>query len=161
MNDKLKSYKSIITVKNNELDLINRKHKDFTDEIKKDVEKNKKIISENIFLKETMQKHHVTLKSTICILLDVLEILITQKTIPVNSNFTKSLSVTQYTGQHGENNSNISIDMYDSYNNEEEKKSNLIEQILNIIMVKISYLKKTFNIDFDKELQKYLYIKIE
>jgi hypothetical protein len=72
----------------------------------------------------------------------------------VNPNITKSLSVTQNTAQQGDNNSNISIDMYDSYNNEEEKKSNLIEQIQNVIIAKVSYIKKTFNIDFEKEIQK-------
>ena len=140
-------------MKNNEVEIINKKHKDILDELKKDVERNKKTVLENRSLKDSVNKHNVT--STINILIDVIEILITQKMIPINPNFTKSLSVSQNTGQQGENNSNISIDMYDSYNNEEEKKSNLVEQILSVIMVKMSYLKKTFNLDFDKEIQRY------
>lgn len=142
-------------MKNNEVELINRRHKDIIDDIKKDVEKNKKLSSENLTLKETIQKYNIIVKSTITILLDILEILITQKNIPPSQNFTKSFSVTQNTVQQGENNSNISIDMYDSYNNEEEKKMNLIEQMQNVIIAKISYIKKMFNIDFDKEIQKY------
>jgi hypothetical protein len=141
-------------MKNNEVELINRKHKDILDEIKSDVNKNKKMASENLSLKETIQKYNIIVKSTITILLDILEILITQKNPPPSQNFTKSFSVTQNTVQQGDNNSNISIDMYDSYNNEEEKKSNLIEQMQNVIIAKISYIKKVFNIDFDKEIQK-------
>ena len=141
-------------MKNNEVELINKKHKEILDEIKKDVDRNKKIINENLYLKESLQKHNITIKSTISILLDILEMFINQKTVHTNPNVTKSLSVTQNTGQQAENNSNISIDMYDSYNNEEEKKSSLVEQIQNVIIAKISFLKKTFNIDFDREIMK-------
>jgi hypothetical protein len=141
-------------MKNNEVELINRKHKDIFDEIKRDIDKNKKMASENLSLKENIQKYNIIVKSTITILLDILEILITQKNPLPSQNFTKSFSVTQNTVQQGDNNSNISIDMYDSYNNEEEKKSNLIEQMQNVIIAKISYIKKVFNIDFDKEIQK-------
>lgn len=142
-------------MKNNEVELINKKHKEILDEIKKDVEKTKKLANENLSLKESLQKHNITLKSTIIILLDVMDILFSMKSTAHNPYFTKSLSVTQNTAQQADNNSNISIDMYDSYNNEEDKKSNLIEQIQNVVLAKMAYIRKTFGIDFDKELQKY------
>ena len=142
-------------MKNNEIELINKKHREFFDEIKKDSEKNKKFASENLSLKEISQKQNITIKSTITILLEVLDILISQRSNPINHNLIKSLSVTQNTGQQGEiNNNSYSMDIYDSYNNEEEKKTNIIEQIQNVIIAKIAYIKKTFNIDFDKEIQK-------
>ena len=142
-------------MKNNEIELINKKHREFFDEIKKDSEKNKKLASENLSLKEISQKQNITIKSTITILLEVLDILISQRSNPINHNLIKSLSVTQNTGQQGEiNNNSYSMDIYDSYNNEEEKKTNIIEQIQNVIIAKIAFIKKTFNIDFDKEIQK-------
>jgi len=136
------------------VELINRKHKEIIEEMKKDVDKSKRLVGENLTLKESVQKQNIMMKSTITILLDVVDILLTHRGIPPNPNITKSFSVTQNANQQGENNSNYSLDMYDSYNNEEDKKINIIEQIQSILTAKIAYIKKVFNLDFDKELSK-------
>ena len=55
----------------------------------------------------------------------------------------------------------MSIDIYDSYNNEgsfifnlEDKKSMLIDQIYNIVNAKLIYIKNHLNIDIEKEFDK-------
>ena len=138
-------------MKKNEIEMINKKFREIIDKFNKDLEDSKKKYSEYTFFKELNDKLNLCLKSTINILIEILGIVIVQKIKSVNYNNRNSINT----------NNSMSIDIYDSYNNEgsfifnlEDKKSMLIDQIYNIVNAKLIYIKNHLNIDIEKEFDK-------
>jgi hypothetical protein len=109
LNDKLESLKKLNLMKRNEVEMIDKKYREIIDKYNMDLEELKKGSVEQIFLKESNEKLTMCLKSTINILVDILGIVLTQKIISSSNNLRNSVNNT---------NNSMSLDIYDSYNNE-------------------------------------------
>jgi len=92
------------------------------------------------------QKYNILFRSTLTSLIDLIEILISNK--PFNTNGDSVIKAN--------NNENISfsIDIFDPYNCEDDKRSFFIEQIINLLLTKIKYIQNNLGFNLDKEISK-------
>ncbi len=142
LDEKVKSLNQIQTFYSNENDILKSKLTDLQDDYKKDLENVKKYKSELNQIKMLNIKFSQNLKSTVMNLLDIIELLLS----PRGNNPKQSLL-------YNENNS-YSIDIYDSYNNEEERRNIIFDQIQNLLISKFNIMKKILSINLDSEIEK-------
>jgi hypothetical protein len=147
LQEKIKTLKQVVNIKNSESELIKSKYNDIAEEYKKEIEKMKKSSSDYIHLKESFNKQNLYVKSTLSILIDLMEFLISAR------NF-NNLVQRQSTNNPENISASYSIDIYDSYNNEEERKGIEIDQIQGLLLTKLNIIKKNIGIDLDKEMER-------
>lgn len=137
--EKIKTFKILQNARCNEIEFLKAKYYETFDNYKKEIEQNKSIKAE-IFKRDNFIKR---LKNSFenCInkIIDVVELLLTNKT---NKNVTTQLE-----------NLSCSIDIYDSYNYEEEKKNTLQEQIQQLMFSKLDNLKKQYDLNLESALE--------
>ena len=92
------------------------------------------------------KKVNILFSLTLTSLIDLIEILISNK--PFNTNGDSVIKAN--------NNENISfsIDIFDPYNCEDDKRSFFIEQIINLLLTKIKYIQNNLGFNLDKEISK-------
>ena len=156
LNEKLKKFKSLFSYNEKKTEMIKKNYQDIIENIKKNNEKlikgsRKNSIADtktkiqienlNIINNEKNKKVEVYLSSTLSILLEVIELFLQKQ--PRDSVLRT-------------NNENISysIDIYDSYVNDDEKRGTLIDQIQSIIMSKLKFLKIATGLNLEKEISK-------
>jgi hypothetical protein len=95
----------------------------------------------------TFQQSHIQnyFTSTLNILLDILELFIMQK-----PSYTTRDSVLRTNTE----NISYSIDIYDSYNNDDDRRVTLVEQIQSIVLSKLKFLSVALNLILEKEISK-------
>ncbi len=87
------------------------------------------------------------LQSTLGILLDMIEIFVSNRSGMQRDSVLKTIS------NHDISSSSIErFDMYDSYNIEDDRRSYIIDQITQILISKLKYLQVVLNIDLEKEI---------
>lgn len=142
LNEKIKCLNQNQVFYTNENDILKSKLTDLQEDYKKDLENLKKYKQELNQAKNLNIKFTQNIKSSINILLDIVEIFLSPRSInPKQSTI------------YNENNS-YSIDIYDSYNNEEERRNIVFDQIQNLLISKFNIMKKTLNVNFDVEIEK-------
>jgi len=142
LNEKMKSLNQTHIFYSNENDILKSKLTDLQDDYKKDLENMKKYKSEVNQLKILNMKFNQNIKSSINTMLDIIEMFLS----PRGNNIKQSLI-------YNDNNS-YSIDIYDSYNNEEERRNIIFDQIQNLLISKFNIMKKVLNVNFDLEIEK-------
>jgi hypothetical protein len=153
LNEKIKTMKQVILMKTDENEMIKSNYSEIIEEYKKESEKARKLHSEFNSMRETINKQSFHLNSIISIMTDLIEIFISSRSPYVfgNSHIMTRQSITT-------NNENISatdIDVYYSYNNDDDRRNTLIEQIQALLVAKLSVIKKTLpNMDIDKEIER-------
>lgn len=143
LSSKVKTYEQLMQIKDNENEIIKNKYAEILEEYKREIEKVKKTNSDFCALKDKFSKNNKNIKSTLCILLEILEILLSS-TKQVYYNKEKSLI----------DNISCSIDIYDSYNNDEERRGSIIDQIQSLLLSKLNNIKRTSKIDLEKEIER-------
>jgi hypothetical protein len=157
MNEKITTMKKIIHMKKEENDMIRSQYTEMIEDYRKEIDKLKKINfkikleEENLngANRETkpvkIQNSHLnqTIKSTLNILLDLLEIFIAPR-----QNFARqSINVENISASY-------SMDIYDSYNNDEERRYTMIEGIQGLLVAKLTVMKKNLQLDLEKEIER-------
>jgi len=153
LNEKIKTLKQVIIMKTDENEMIKSNYSEIIEECKKESEKVRKIHSEYISMKDIINKQSYHLNSIISIMIELIEIFVSSKSPYAfgNSNIMTRQSITI----NNENVSATDIDVYYSYNNDEDKRNTLIEQIQGFLVAKLSMIKKSLhNVDIDKEIEK-------
>ena len=143
LNEKIKSLNQVQIFYCNENDILKSKYTDLQEDYKKYLENIKKIKHELNQYKTQTAKLTQNLKSSLNTLLDVVELLLS----PRSTNTNKQSII------YNENIS-YSMDIYDSYNNEEEKRIVIFDQIQSLILSKFNFMKKILNLNFDAEVEK-------
>jgi hypothetical protein len=146
--EKVKTLKQIIQMKNSENDLIKGKYQEMIDEYKKEIEKVKKNNIDAGMLKLQNNKLQHYLKSTVGMFVDIVEIFLTQHSIGIGNKTKQSILV---------DNNSYSIDIYDSYTDNEDRKGLIMDQIQALLLSKLAFMKKNLNMEgvtFEKELEK-------
>jgi hypothetical protein len=153
LNEKIKTLKQVIIMKTDENEMIKSNYSEIIEECKKESEKVRKIHSEYISMKDIINKQTYHLNSIISIMTELIEIFVSSKSPYAfgNSNIMTRQSITI----NNENASATDIDVYYSYNNDDDKRNTLIEQIQGLLVAKLSMIKRSFhNVDIDKEIEK-------
>lgn len=70
----MKSLRNIIKLKNQEIELLNKNHKEIMDKFVSDSQNYQKLNAEYYLLQESFKKIHKTFKSTINIMVDIIDI---------------------------------------------------------------------------------------
>lgn len=145
LNEKNNTLNNIINIKSTECDILKNKYTNLIEELKQEnsllKQKTEKEIQK---LKETSEKQIHSINSLISITIELCDILLSKQTTITNSRCNLS-----------NNNNECSLDVYDSFNCDEERKNSLIEQIQSLILSKIFSIKRSFNINIDqKEIDK-------
>ena len=158
LNEKMKSLNEIISIKETENEMFKSKYTSFMNELKTEITYLKNSNLELKKFKLLYDKMGITLKSLIKLLTDMFEFFLFNipRTNSVRSNKSYTLSNLN-TNNNNNNNSKFesSIDIYDSFNNEEERKIQLISQIQGLILSKYKSIQNTFsNISIEKEIDK-------
>lgn len=101
----------------------------------------------NSFEPQPSQQSHIQncFTSSLNILLDILELFILQK-----PSYTTRDSVLRTNTE----NISYSIDIYDSYNNDDDRRVTLVEQIQSIVLTKLKFLSAALNLNLEKEISK-------
>jgi len=142
LNEKIKSLNQTQIFFSNENDILKSKLTDLQEDYKRDLENMKKYKSELNQLKIINKKFSQNTKSAVNTMLDIIELFLS----PRSNNPKQSLL-------YNDNNS-YSIDIYDSYNNEEERRNVVFDQIQNLLISKLSIMKRILNVNFDQEIDK-------
>jgi cell division protein FtsB len=100
----------------------------------------------NFKLEEKLKQAKTYLISTLNIMIEIIEMFLQQK--PPNTHRDSVLLKTQT------ENISYSIDIYDSYNNDDERRNTYIEQIQSVIISKIKFLQSIFEISLEKEISR-------
>jgi hypothetical protein len=153
LQEKIKTLKQVINMKNNENELVKSKYVEIIEEYKKEVDKMKKINSEYTQIRDSNVKQNCYIKSVVSVMIDMMEFLIAPRT----SNYANSNFITrQSMNNNYDNISNTSeIDIYCSYNNDEDKRGIIIEQIQGLLVAKLNVMKKNVvNLDLEKEIER-------
>lgn len=151
LNEKIKTLKQVITMKTSENDLIKHEYTDMVDEYKREIEKMKKLNSDLSQIKENSSKQSIYVKSTISVLIDLLELFVS----PRNNLYAReSSSAINRQSLQLNNSASYSIDVYDSYNNDEERRGTMVDQIQGLLIAKLNVIKKNLNLDLEREIEK-------
>jgi hypothetical protein len=147
------------------LDLININEKNFKEKEKdSDIDKDKENdnnynsnnnntyinnnnLTERNIIKKLKQKYNLLFKSTLSALIDIIEILIINKPSNVNGDSVNKVN-------NNENIISFSIDIFDPYYCEDDKRAFFIDQIINILLTKIKYIQNYSGFNLDKEISK-------
>jgi hypothetical protein len=154
LNEKISTMKKIVHMKKEENDMIRTQYTDMIEDYRKEIDKLKKINFKYKLDEETLNGANreskpaklplnQSIKSTLNILFDLLEIFIAPR-----QNFTRqSINVENISASY-------SMDIYDSYNNDEERRYTMIEGIQGLLVAKLSVMKKNLQLDLDKEIER-------
>ena len=137
-------------MKNTENELLTNKYSNLISDLKQDnlylKEKYERDIKN---IKEMNEKQIVVIKSLINFSIEVFELLMNISYNNIYQKNTLNQSQSNYKSINNSRNNNtaeLSIDIFDSNGNDEEKKIILIEQIKDLFLSKISFIKKHLNI---------------
>lgn len=147
LNEKNNTLNNIINIKNTECDILKNKYTSLIDELTQE-NQNLKQKNENDSSKyqETIDKYYHALNSLVNIVIDICDLMLSKPPAITNSHTNLSTN---------NNNNDFSLDVYDSFNCDEDKRTSLIEQIQSIILAKVASLKKAFGLGIDqKEIDK-------
>lgn len=154
LNEKLKTSRSQIQFNEKKADMIKCKYQEMIDAYKKEVDRLKK--NEHTYhhnannkqknpYEEKYKQVEIFLNSTLIILLEVIEMFMSQKSSYARDSVLRTASNVE---------ASYSIDIYDSYNNDEEKRNTLIDQIQSIVLSKLKYLQIVLKLNLEKEINK-------
>ena len=145
LNEKNNTLNNIINIKNTECDILKNKYTNLIEELKQENMLQKQKTEKEIQkLKEINEKQFHSINSLISITIELCDILLSKQTTITNSRCNLS-----------NNNNECSLDVYDSFNCDEERRNSLIQQIQSLILSKIFSIKRSFNINIDqKEIDK-------
>ena len=153
LTEKNKSLNNILEMKNTENELLTNKYSNLISDLKQDnlylKEKYERDIKN---IKEMNEKQIVVIKSLINFSIEVFELLMNisfnniyqKNTLNQSQSNCKSIN-----NSRNNNTAELSIDIFDSNGNDEEKKIILIEQIKDLFLSKINSIKKLLNINID------------
>ena len=148
LNEKIQSQNEIINIKENENKLYKEKYSSFIEDLKSD---NIKLKQNNIDIKKCNDRFSYAFKNLLNTFIDLIEFIIgnfssRSRSIRSSKSCNKNITNSKYES---------SIDIYDSFNTDEEKKNQLLIQIKNIILIKVKYFQSIFtNQSFEKEIEK-------
>ncbi len=156
LNEKMKSLNEIISIKETENEMYKNKYTSFMNELKNEISHLKNTNNDLKKFKSLYDKMRITFKSIIKLLTDMFEFFLfhNPRTNSVRSN--KSYTMSNMNTNNNNNNSKyeFSIDIYDSFNNEEERKIQLISQIQGLILSKYKSIQNNFSISIEKEIDR-------
>ena len=148
LNEKIQSQNEIINIKENENKLYKEKYSSFIEDLKSD---NLKLKQNNIDIKKCNDKFSYAFKNLLNTFIDLIEFIIgnfssRSRSIRSSKSCNKNINNSKYES---------SIDIYDSFITDEEKKNQLLIQIKNIILIKVKYFQSIFiNQSFEREIEK-------
>ncbi len=148
LNEKIQSQNEIINIKENENKLYKEKYSSFIEDLKSD---NLKLKQNNIDIKKCNDRFSYAFKNLLNTFIDLIEFIIgnfssRSRSIRSSKSCNKNINNSKYES---------SIDIYDSFNTDEEKKNQLLIQIKNIILIKVKYFQSIFiNQSFEREIEK-------
>ena len=148
LNEKIQSQNEIINIKENENKLYKEKYSSFIEDLKSD---NIKLKQNNIDIKKCNDRFSYAFKNLLNTFIDLIEFIIgnfssRSRSIRSSKSCNKNINNSKYES---------SIDIYDSFNTDEEKKNQLLIQIKNIILIKVKYFQSIFiNQSFEREIEK-------
>ena len=132
LNEKNNTLNNIINIKNTECDILKNKYTNLIEELKQENMLQKQKTEKEIQkLKEINEKQIHSINSLISITIELCDILLSKQTTITNSRCNLS-----------NNNNECSLDVYDSFNCDEERRNSLIEQIQSLILSKIFSIKR-------------------
>lgn len=141
LNEKNSTLNNLISIKDTEIEVMKNKYtniiNDMTQENKTLREKNDQNMTK---FKETNDKQIDALRSFLSLVIDLIDIMILPRVGPTNNNIISN-----------NNGVECSLDVYDSFNCDEDRKTSLIDQIQSILMAKISKITKMFKITLDQK----------
>lgn len=152
LNEKIKTFKQVVNMKSQENDLIRSKYSEMIEEYKIEIEKLKKVGSEHRTMCDIVNKQNTSLKSTLGIMIDLMEIFIAPRFS--NTNNTNINTLTRQSMNVENISASYSIDIYDSYHNDEERRCTMIEQIQGLLVSKLNVMKKNLGLNLDKEIER-------
>ena len=148
LNEKIQSQNEIISIKENENELYKKKYSSFIEDLKSE---NIKLKQNNNELKKNNEKYLYAFKNLLNTLIDLIEFMygnFSSRSRSIRSSKSCNKLI---------NNSKLesSYDIYDSFNTDEEKKNQLLNQIKNIILIKLKFFQSIFiNQSFEREIEK-------
>ena len=148
LNEKIKSQTEIINIKDNENKLYKEKYSSFIEDLKSD---NLKLKQNYTDIKKSNDRFSYSFRNLLNTFIDLIEYIIgnfssRSRSIRSSKSCNKNITNSKYES---------SIDIYDSFNTDEEKKNQLLIQIKNIILIKVKYFQSIFtNQSFEKEIEK-------
>ena len=148
LNEKIQSQIEIINIKDNENKLYKEKYSSFIEDLKSD---NIKLKQNNIDIKKCNDRFSYAFKNLLNTFIDLIEFIIgnfssRSRSIRSSKSCNKNINNSKYES---------SIDIYDSFITDEEKKNQLLIQIKNIILIKVKYFQSIFiNQSFEREIEK-------
>ena len=148
LNEKIQSQNEIINIKENENKLYKEKYSSFIEDLKSD---NIKLKQNNIDIKKCNDRFSYAFKNLLNTFIDLIEFIIgnfssRSRSIRSSKSCNKNITNSKYES---------SIDIYDSFITDEEKKNQLLIQIKNIILIKVKYFQSIFiNQSFEREIEK-------
>ena len=148
LNEKIQSQNEIINIKENENKLYKEKYSSFIEDLKLD---NIKLKQNNIDIKKCNDRFSYAFKNLLNTFIDLIEFIIgnfssRSRSIRSSKSCNKNINNSKYES---------SIDIYDSFITDEEKKNQLLIQIKNIILIKVKYFQSIFiNQSFEREIEK-------
>jgi hypothetical protein len=144
LSEKVNTLKGVISIKDSENKMLHQKYAEAIEEYNLEIEKIKKLNIENHSFKLNNEKSTEYIKSTLSILIELLEMFIA----PRMSSYTRqSFNVENISASY-------SMDIYDSYNNDDERRNTIIDQIQGLLVSKLNMMKKNLNMDIDQEIEK-------
>ena len=129
--------------------ILKDKYNEIISNYKKEIEKLKrdqKSIKVSQYEKKCKQNENYLI-STLSVLLDMIEIFISQRWLLQRDSVLKTISNHDISSSSFEK-----FEIYDSYNMEDDKRNTLIDQIIQILISKLKYLQIVLNIDLEKEI---------
>ncbi len=144
LSEKIKTLKKIQQNKNYEIEILKSKYSEAIESYKGEIERNRKLkekIATQISFGKNLKK---ILKIFANNLVEITEMLL----------LSKSSAEKQRASLIPPENASLSIDIYDSYNNEDEKRCMLQEQIQALLLAKFLHFKKNLNLDLEAEIEK-------
>lgn len=145
LTEKANSLNQIISMKDAENDLLKTKLSDYVNEFKCEISHLNKLNTEYKKYKTQYESITIAFKSTIQVILEIIEIFIQFKR---ENHITHRSTIS--------NKNDYSIDIYDSFSNigDDEKRTSIISQIQSIFITKLKHLDKVFILNLDKEIDK-------
>jgi hypothetical protein len=149
LNEKLKTEKLQNTQNSSKSKIISQKYQDIVAGYKKEIEKLKQSGGDggNEKFEQKYKQSESFLASTISVLLNVIEIFISQRSHMHKDSILKTMSNHDVSCSSFEK-----FEIYDSYNMEDDKRTILIEQIQQIILSKLKFLQSVLGINLEKEI---------
>lgn len=145
LNDKIKSLEGIIAIKTKEKEQMKNNYEQLLLNVKNEVLKENKTQIDQL-----LDNYNAVLCSVLSLLIDVCEVFLIKNNSNNNSN----------TNVNGKNIRTIqienSVDVFDSFNNDQDKRSSLLDQIQGLLLGKMSYIKRVLELPLEKEIEKVL-----